>query len=230
MTPAGGQSIQLAITSSSGQVALASINVGGGRSGPTYSISGGPAPATLGGSFSRAPYWCHCPGGDLIGAGNQNGTLYILDAGLNLRLRYTGSADGSPAINTTPAADANGDWYFGADDGFVYDVEPPASGIDMFKAARLNPGGKVTSSPVVGSPSDGCAPGTCMYFGSTGTTDYFVQLGGLRLMDVTGCLTSGSGSTACTGNPRLWARLEVGTPGIVGGRDVNVIGWSYYSP
>jgi len=82
---------------------------------------------------------------------------------------------------------------------------------------------------MVGSPSDGCAPGPCMYFGSTGTT-YFAQLGGLRLMDVTGCLTSGAGSTTCAGNPRLWARLEVGTPGIVGGQDVNVIGWSYYSP
>ncbi len=232
-TPANRQSIRLAVTSGSGQVALPAIAARNSRNGTglTYSMSGGPAPVTLGGNFSRAPYWCHCPGGDLIGAGNQNGTLYVLDANnLNTRLRYDGSADGRPQINSTPAADANGDWYFGADDGFVYDVEPPASGLDMFKAARFGPGGMVRSSPVVGGPSDRCAPGPCMYFGSTATSDYFAQLGGLRLMDLNACLTSGSGSTACIGNPRLWARLEVGTPGIIGGQDVNVVGWSYYNP
>jgi hypothetical protein len=228
-TPADGRSIRLAVTSASGQIALPSISADQSGSGMSYSMSGGPVSAGLGGSFSQPPYWCHCPGGDLIGAGAVNGALYVVDTNLNLRLRYTGSADGSPAINSMPGADANGDWYFGADDGYVYDVEPPASGIDMFKAARFNPGGQVRSSPVVGSPADGCAPGPCLYFGSTGTT-YFAQLGGLRLMDVTGCLTSGSGSTTCTGNPRLWARLEVGKPGTVGGQDVNVIGWSYYSP
>lgn len=235
VTPANGQSIRLALTSGSGQVAMPSIRARNARgnqvSGLTYTMSGGPSPANLGGSFNRAPYWCLCPSGDLIGAGNQNGTLYVLDgANLNLRLRYDGSAaDGRPRINSTPGADANGNWYFGADDGFVYDVEAPASGTAMFKAARFGPGGSVRSSPIVGGTSDGCVPGTCMYFGSTGT-DYFAQLGGLRLMNVTACRTAGSGLTACVGNPRLWARLEVGTPGILGGQDVHVIQWSYYSP
>ncbi len=232
-TPDVRNRIQLAVTSGSGRVTLATITAVNGRngaSGLTYTMSIG-STAKLGGSFGRAPYWCHpaqC-GQDLIGAGNQNGTLYVMDTNLKVQLQY----DGAAAINSTPAVDANGDWYFGADDGFVYDVEAPASGPlprPMFKAARFGPGGKVSSSPLVGSPSDGCATvGPCMYFGSTGTA-YFAQLGGLRLMDVNACLTSGSGSTACAGNPRLWARLEVGTPGILGGQDVHIIGWSYYSP
>jgi outer membrane protein assembly factor BamB len=231
-TPAKGQSIRLAITAGSGQVAMPAIAVQNSTNGLTYTMSPGPAAVALGGTFRRAAFWCHCPGGvDLIGAGNQNGTLYVLNANnLTLRYRYDGSAaDGRPQINSTPGADANGDWYFGADDGFVYDVEPPASGTLMFKAARFGPGGSVRSSPVVGSPSDGCAPGPCMYFGSTGT-DYFAQLGSLRLMNVTACLTASSGSATCNGNPRLWARLQVGTSGIVGGQDVSIVGWSYYSP
>ncbi len=232
-TPDVRNPIRLAITSGSGQVTLAAITAQNGRNGGdgrnevsdlTYTMSIG-STANLGGSFSRAPYWCHCPSGDLIGAGNQNGSLYLLNTSLNALLRY----DGGVAINTTPAADANGDWYFGADDGYVYDVEPPARGPLMFKAARFGPGGSVHSSPVVGSTGDGCSTGPCLYFGATGTS-YFAQIGKVRVMDLNACLSAQPCSRAGTGNARLWARLEVGPPSILGGHGVNVTGWSYYSP
>ena len=84
---------------------------------------------------------------DEIGAANTNGHLYVLDANNNLATRW--HYDGSSPINTTPAPDSSGTWYFGADDGFVYDVEPPASGAVMFMAARFGPGGQVHASPSV---------------------------------------------------------------------------------
>lgn len=223
-TPVDGQSIRLAITFAGGQVALVSINASGGGSGWTYTMSLGQS-ASLGGGFSHAPYWCHCPGGDRIGLGDQNGTLFVLDTGLNQVMRYPGGV----AINTTPAADANGDWYFGADDGHVYDVEPPVSGTVMFKAATFGPGGQVRGSPVVASPT-GCAGRLCMYFGSAGNGSFLAQIGGVRVMDLNACTTSGSGTTLCgAGKPRLWARIEVGDPRYVGGQGVNIIGWSYHN-
>ena len=222
-TPVDRQSIRLAVTFGAGQVALASVNASSGGSGWTYTMSLGQS-ASLGGGFSHGPYWCHCPGGDRIGLGDQNGTLFVLDTRLSQVMRYPGAV----AINTTPAADANGDWYFGADDGFVYDVEPPASGTVMFKAATFGPGGQVRGSPVVASPT-GCAGRLCMYFGSAGNGSYFAQIGGVRVMDLNACTTSGPGSTACgAGNPRLWARVEVGDPRYVGAQGVNIIGWSYH--
>jgi hypothetical protein len=179
---------------------------------------------------SRAPYWCHCPGQDLIGVGSTNGTLYLLNSGLAPKWSYPGLADGSPAINTTPTADANGDWYFGAEDGYVYDVEIPTGGAMMLKAARFGPGGAVRSSPIVGGASDGCSSGPCVYFGSSTAGTYFARIGSTRIIDLNACVSSRSGSTSCAANPRLWARLEVGSPAIVGGRGVYVQGWSYYSP
>ncbi len=222
-TPVDRQSLELAITFVGGEVALASINAHKGGSGWTYTMTNGPKVA-LGGSFTRAPDWCHCPGGDKIGAGNQNGTLFILDASLNQLLRYPGA---SP-ISTTPAADSNGDWYFGANDGFVYDVEPPSAGVLMFMAARFGPGGQVRSSPVVGS-SSGCSGVVCLYFGAGGNGDYFAQIGKIRVMDMTACLAPSSSSTSCTGNQLLWTRAEVGDPKYVGASGVNVVGWSYYN-
>lgn len=207
--------IQLAVTSLSGYVAMATIIV----RGDSYSISTGPT-KSFGGSFTRAPYWWHSTGGDRIGAGNQN-SLLVLDTSLNVSLRY----DGAVGITTTPGADSNGDWYFGADDGHVYDVERPASGIQMFKAARFGAGGQVSSSPIVGAPSDGCSGRVCMYFGTNGNGAYLAQIGNGRVMDLNACSTSGSGSTSCIpGTQQLWARLEVG----VANQAVNVIAWSYY--
>src|SRR5882762_5581685 len=142
-----------------------------GRMGPVRtSASKGPGhefsmvgATGLPGGVAASPFWCHCPGQDLIGVGSTNGVLYLLDTGLTILHSYDGTADGSPAIVSKPAPDVNGDWYFGAADGYVYDVEIPLSGQQMFKAARFGPGGQIRSSPVVGGASDGCAPGPCMY-------------------------------------------------------------------
>jgi hypothetical protein len=221
-TPAGGSTIRLAVTGATGQVALGSITATDLFPGLGYSIAGGPA-VTLGGSFSHAPYWCHCPGGDQIGAGDGNGTFFILGPALQQLLQYGGAA----AINTTPTADSNGDWYFGANDGYVYDVEPPAAGMVMIKAARFGPGVQVSSSPVEGGSADGCPDRICMYFGVPSGA-YLAQIGIGRVLDVKACLTSSSASTQCTGSLRLWTRLEVGDPQYLGARGVNVIGWSYY--
>jgi outer membrane protein assembly factor BamB len=158
--------------------------------------------------------------------GDSNGALYLLNANLVLQWTYDGQADGHPAITSTPAADSNGDWYFGADDGYVYDVELPATGSQLFKAARFGPGGAVLSSPIV----SGCGSGPCIYFASSTAGSYFVRLGGIRVMDLRACVSTSSSSTNCANNPRLWARVEVGSPAVLGGRGVFVQGWSFYSP
>jgi hypothetical protein len=208
---------------SSGQFATARISV---AAGSTYGMSGGSAlPPSLG-PVSRAPYWCPARscGQDLIGVGSTNGTLYLLNSSGQIISRY----DGQSPINTTPSSDAIGNWYFGADDGYTYEVEPRPGGGQMFKAARFGPGGAIRSSPVVGGGMDGCGPGPCMYFGSLTNGAYFAQLGNTRLLDLRACVSDGS--TTCTVNPRLWARVVVGSPIIVGGNGVKVLGWSYYAP
>jgi hypothetical protein len=217
--------LTLAMVGSAGRVATVGINV----SGLSYSMSSVQASATLPGAVSRSPYWCHCPGRDLIGVGSANGVLYLLDSALTLRWTYDGQVDGRPAINTTPAADSNGDWYFGADDGYVYDVEIPQSGALLFKAARFGPGGAIRSSPLVGGSADGCS-GPCVYFASSTAGLYYARLGSARIIDLRACISSAPDSTICAANPRLWARVEVGPPAIVGGSGVYVQGWSYYSP
>jgi hypothetical protein len=198
-------------------------------SGPTYTPSTA-GTISLTGGITHSPYWCHCPGNqNLIGVGTTNGYLYVLNNALAVQWTYDGQPDGWPAINTTPMADANGDWYFGASDGSVYDVEIPVSGPQMFKAAKFGPGGAIGSSPVVGM----CSTGPCLYFGSTGSSaagSYFARLGTTRVIDLQACVTSASGSTSCAANPRLWARVEIGSPAIVGSRGIYVQGWSYYSP
>jgi hypothetical protein len=224
--PAVGGSITLAITGSTGRVALARIAL---SSQVVYSTSL-VGSAAIPGGVSRAPYWCHCPGQDLIGVGSTNGNLYLLSTGLADLWTYSGQADGSPAINSTPGADANGEWYFGANDGYVYDVEVPASGQQMFKAARFGPGGAIVSSPVIGGAADACGSGACLYFASTTAGSYFVRLGDTRIIDLRACVSLAAGSTDCYANPRLWARVEVGSPAVVGGSGVYVQGWSYYSP
>lgn len=227
--PTVGSTISLVVAGPTGRLAIGRIQVGSNKSGPTYAISSGQT-ATLAGAVSKPPYWCHCPGQDRIGVGSTNGRLYLLSSALTLQWTYDGAVDGRPAINSTPGADVNGDWYFGADDGYVYDVELPTSGTQLFKAARFGPGGSIRSSPVVGAASDGCGPGPCLYFGSSTAGSYFVQLGNTRIIELRACVGSTFGSTTCTVNPRLWARIKVGAPAIVGARGVYVQGWSYYSP
>jgi hypothetical protein len=227
LVPTVGSTLNMAVAGASGKLQIARIAV---HSGPSYSTSTGPS-FTLPGTLSRPPSWCHCPGQDLIGVGSTNGSLYLLSPALALQVSYDGVADGRPAINTTPSADANGDWYFGADDGYVYDVELPASGPKMFKAARLGPGGSIRSSPLVGGVGDGCGSGPCLYFASSTLGAYFARLGNTRVIELRACLSTASHSTTCAAvNPRLWARVEVGSPAVVGARGVLVQGWSYYSP
>jgi hypothetical protein len=226
-TPTSGRTLMLVVAGASGRMAIVNIMVGSRhtyanpRLGPTFAL-----PTAVG----RPPYWCHCPGQDLIGIGGTNGVMYLLSTGLAIVATYDGAPDGHPAINTTPAADVNGDWYFGADDGFVYDVELRSSGSQMFKAARFGPGGAIRSSPMVGGPADGCASGPCIYFGSASGGSFFAKLGSIRITDLRACVSSAFGSTSCVANPRLWARVEVGSPSLVGARGVYVRGWSYYSP
>ncbi len=225
VTPVDRGTIRLAVTSLTGQVAMVTINVRNRQStGWAYTLANQPPSVPLGGSFTRAPYWCHCPGGDLIGAGDQNGSLFVLDTSLNQKLRY----DGPSPITTTPApAPVTGDWYFGAADGFVYLVEPVINGVCLAGSNCVSrfglPAGQTSSSPIVVS-SAGCSDLVCLYFG-TGTSTYFVQIGGVRIMDLTACQTPGSTSTACAAGSksRLWARVEVG------GSFHNVIGWTYYN-
>jgi hypothetical protein len=224
--PARGAILSLAVAGASGRIGIARITV---SSGPSYAVSAG-ASITLGTAISRPPYWCTCPGPDLIGVGGASGRLFLLSPALVTEWTYDGAADGFPAINSTPVADANGDWYFGADDGYVYDVEIPAGPPpgQLFKAARFGPGGAIRSSPVVGTGA-GCSPGPCVYFGSS-TSSYFARLGITRIVDLRACASSTPCSTTAVPNPRLWARVEVGSPFIVGGRGVYVQAWSYYSP
>ena len=224
--PSLGGSINVAVVGSTGKVALVRISLSNKIVYSTSVVDSGSIP----GAVSRAPYWCHCPGQDLIGIGSTNGSLYLLSTGLTVQWTYNGVADGSPAINSIPAVDANGDWYFGANDGFVYDVEIPPSGAQMFKAARFGPGGRVTSGPVVGGVGDGCGSGPCLFFASTTAGGYFVRIGTIRIIDLRACVSVAAGSTSCYANPRLWARIEVGPPALVGASGVFVQGWSYYSP
>jgi hypothetical protein len=227
--PTPGSTISLVVAGATGRLAIGRIRVNSNKSGATYSISAGPS-ANLPGAISHSPYWCHCPDQDLIGVGSTNGFLYLLSTGLIVSWTYDGLADGRPAINTSPAADANGDWYFGADDGSTYDVEIPVTGQQMFKAATFGPGGPIRSSPVVGGGADGCGSGPCLYFASSTSGGYFVRLGATRIIDLRACISTASGSRTCAANPRLWAQVEVGLPAVVGARGVYVQGWSYYSP
>lgn len=222
--PTAGTPLKLVVASAAGKLATVQISMGRGPSYLAITRFSGGVP----GGISRRPYWCHCPGGqDLIGVGSTNGSLYLLSAQLVIQSSYDGQADGAPSINTTPMADSNGDWYFGANDGSVYDVEIPVSGQQMFKAAKFGPGGEIASSPIVG----GCPGGPCLYFASSTAGAYFAQLGRTRITDLHACVSATSDPTACTANPRLWARVEVGSPAVLGiSGGVLVKGWSFYSP
>ena len=207
----GSYPARLAITFAGGQVAVAQLR---SNSGPTL-LATSSVPAGI----SRAPYWCHCPGGDLIGVAGQNGGLYVLDTGLNLRSSYPG---GGPAITTSPAADSAGDWFFGADDGYLYMAQAGGQG-RMAQAGRFGfLGARVGSSASVGS----CGSGICIYLAVRNGGAFLVDLDA-RAALITACVSTSP--PACSGaNPRLWARVEVGDTG--SSQTVHVTGWSYYSP
>lgn len=214
-----GLPAKLAISFASGGVAIVGID-----SNAKMSL----AASTLmpdGAAIQDAPYWCHCPGGaNLIGVGTQGGTLYLLDTGLNITASYTAGT----AINTTPGVDGAGNWYFGADDGYVYEVQLPAGQSVMTLARRYGPIGQVGSAVQVGRcvlASDG-AGGICIYVGSLDNSAYLVSLDA-RDAVMSACLST-SPPTCSGDNPRLWTRVEVGNA--VNPQTVRIQGWSYYSP
>jgi hypothetical protein len=225
--------MSLIVATSSGRLDLAQIT-------SSFNMSAR-ASTTIPSTVASPPSWCSClvkapsTKQTLVGVGGANGTLYLYLVGNNLNsltltYQYDGQADGRPAINTSPMADSNGEWYFGASDGYVYDVEIPVTTAQtapfaMFKAARFGPGGAIASSPIVGA----CPSGPCMYFGSSSAGSYFARIGITRVSDLRACLSSADGST-CVGIPQLWARAQVGPATIWGANGVYVQGWSYYSP
>jgi hypothetical protein len=210
-----GVPARLAITFAGGAVAIALIN---GNFQPSLVTWAG-----LGTTISGAPFWCSCPGGPQIGIAGYagvNGTLNVLDPNLNPVASYT--AAGSP-IRTAPASDGVGEWFFGADDGYVYELQQPPGQSTMVLAARFGPvGGSVRSSVQVG----GCSAGICIYLGATNGNAYLVPLDA-RDARLTACMTNAA--PVCSGdNPRLWAQVEIGSA--VSPQTLHIQGWSYYSP
>jgi hypothetical protein len=204
---------RLAITFSGGQVALAQIQAGFGVS----LLTSRSVPTRIAG----APYWCQCPGGDLIGVGGRTGGLYLFDTSLNPSATYP---SGGAAISTTPAADSGGDWFFGSSDGKLYEVQRHTGSTTMVLGATFGPAGaSIGSSPIVGT----CRTSwICVYTGSTDSHAYVVPLDARNAV-ITACISTSP--PACSGtNPRLWATVEVGSASSP--NTVHVGGWSYYSP
>src|SRR5207302_10629265 len=139
-----------------GQVALVQLSSGGMSLVASRALPTG---------ISRAPYWS----GSLIGIGGQNGSLYVLDTSLNTYASYAGSQ----RIDTTPVADAAGDWYFAANDGRIYEVQKQGAGMGMILAASFGAAGAaIGSSPVIAP----CLAGICIYLGSLDSHAYLVSL------------------------------------------------------
>ena len=111
--------------------------------------------------------------------GGQNGRLSLFDSSLNPVASYAGT---SP-INTSPAADGAGNWYVGADDGYVYELQN--IGGQMVKANRYGNMGAIGSSVQVA----GCATGICVYLGTLGNRLYLIPLNA-RDAVLKACITS----------------------------------------
>ncbi len=214
---------RVAIAFAGGTVAVASINT-------NYDASL-IATVQLGAGIADAPYWCSCPAGPQVGVAGLNGTLYVLATNLNLIASYAGV---SP-IRTTPGSDAVGEWFFGADDGYLHELQQRAGQSAMVQVAQYGGFGTVGSSVQVA----GCPTGICVYLGSSSNA-YLVPLDA-REATLTACLSTSppreatltaclsNSPPACSGdNPRLWAQVEVGAPDSP--QTVHVQGWSYYSP
>jgi hypothetical protein len=230
--PTSGTTLSLAIAMPA-RLDVARIAVGSGLS---YTMSIGPTASLPAGAVAtRAPYWCPSPcgfaGQAMIGVGatvgTATGSLFLFNAGLTSAVyRYNVNAP----VNTTPMADANGDWYFGANDGSVYDVEIPMPNSPtpslLSLAATFGPGGAIDSSPIVGA----CTGGPCLYFGSNSAGSYFVRIGITRVSELRACVSSAPCVPGSAVKPQLWARVQVGPGAVWGGTGVYVQGWSFYSP
>jgi hypothetical protein len=190
----------VAITFKGGGISLVSIAANGlmslVRSTPTAGITG-------------APCFSQC--GNIIAIGTQDGGLYLYDPSLNPLASWQGS---SP-INTTPGVDGAGDWYVGADSGYIYEIQMQAG--KLVPVNQYGPMGQVGSSVQVG----GCATGICVYVGSLNHSLYRIALNA-RDAVLWACISSCSGA-----NPRLWTQVEIGDA--VSPLTVHVQGWSYYS-
>jgi hypothetical protein len=91
----------------------------------------------------------------------------------------------------------------------------------MVEVARYGGLGSARSSVQVA----GCSAGICIYLGTLNNA-YLVALNA-RAAKLNACLSDTP--PACSGdNPRLWAKVEVGSAGAP--QTVHVQGWSYYSP
>jgi hypothetical protein len=174
--------------------------------------------ATIPTAISGAPYWCHCSGGNLIGVTGHNG-LYLFDAGLNPYASYGVSGT---TLNTAPAADGLGDWFFGANDGYIYEVQTNAGSAITSAAKFGNLGARVGVSTEVG----GCPAGLCIYTAVTNGNAYLIELDA-RDAVLSACISS-SPPTCSGDNPHLWTAAQVQAR--VNPQTVRVTGWSYYSP
>jgi len=197
---------RLVLTFASGAVAMVQIQT----NFSTVLARTGSVPANV----ADAPYWCHCPGGDVIGVGGENGTLYLLDTNLN----RTASISIGASIFTTPAADGAGDWFVGADDGNLHEVPALAAAPKPLLTFGAGAFGQVRSSVQLGP----CGASICAYLGSGNTNLYLVPLDA-RDAVMLAAITSTPGA-----NPHLWASVEVGSSSSP--QTVHVQGWSYYSP
>lgn len=198
----------VAITFGGGGVALVQI-----LSSTIMSLA---ATASIPAALSDAPYWCNCPGGDQIGVGARNGALYVYNSVLQ---QIASSPVGGAAIDTTPGTDGAGNWYFGARDGVIHEVQIAAGAATQVDA--FGPMGQVESGVQVAS----CPLGICVYAGALDNHVYLVPLDARRAI-ISACISTAP--PACSGaNPRLWASLEVGAAGSP--QTVHVEGWSYYS-
>ena len=202
--------VTMAITFGNGAVELVSVS-------STGNVSLG-ANASTGMTVADAPYWCHCPGGDEIGVGGQNGALHLFDGSLQPIGTLSG---GGSAIVTTPAADGAGNWYYGANDGYVHEVQVVQGQAYLTQVDTFGPMGATTSAVVV----SGCSIGICVYLGASNDVAYLVPLDARRAI-ISACISTAP--PACSGaNPRLWAKVAVGASGAP--QAVHVEGWSYYS-
>jgi hypothetical protein len=179
------------------------------------------APSTVvGPGFAGAPTWCSCPSGVQIGVAGTNGTFYLLNASLSVITSY---AVGT-AIHTTPATDGVGEWFVGADDGYLYELQEPPAGTTVTRVDRYGSGalGRVASSVQVGP----CSAGICLYMGTVNNA-YLVSLDA-RSAELAACLSTAPPACSSGANPRLLSQVEVGAFG--NPQMVHVKTWSYYSP